>query len=151
VYYAIMEEANRVARKTGFSTVKYWIENDVEADPENEMPKPHYRPIEYVKTSLLWTFYHLKNCTKYEDALTDILSRGGETSMNAAIVGGLIGALHGINDIPEDSVKAIKEFQRLNAEMPNHGLDLEEEIIKVYRNAPRKLTVIWDQQEMKDL
>jgi hypothetical protein len=35
--------------------------------------------------------------------------------------------------------------------MPNHGLDFEEEIMKVYRIAPRKLTVIWDQQEMKDL
>jgi hypothetical protein len=58
-----MEEANRVARKTGFSTVKYWIENDIEVDPTKEMPKPHYRPIEYVKTSILWAFYHLKHCT----------------------------------------------------------------------------------------
>jgi ADP-ribosylglycohydrolase len=44
--------------------------------------------------------YYLKDCTNYEDAIKDILSKGGDTSMNAAIVGGLIGALHGNQDIP---------------------------------------------------
>jgi hypothetical protein len=28
------EEANRRARVSGYSTVKYWIENDIEADDE---------------------------------------------------------------------------------------------------------------------
>ena len=82
-----------MARKTGCSTIKYWIENDIENE---EMPLPHYRPISYVKVSILWALYYLKNSMKYEEALTNILSKGGETSMNAAIVGGLIGALHGI-------------------------------------------------------
>ena len=90
-----MDEANRMARITGYSTMKYWIENDIEIDP-TEMPIPHYRPESYVKVSILWAFYYLKHCTKYEDALKDILSRAGDTSLNAAIVGGLIGALHGI-------------------------------------------------------
>jgi ADP-ribosylglycohydrolase len=85
-----------MARKTGCSTIKYWIENDIEIDPEVEMPKPHYRPQSYVKHSILWSLYYLKHTTNYKDALTDILSKGGETSMNAAIVGGLIGAFHGI-------------------------------------------------------
>ncbi len=85
-----------MARKTGCSTIKYWIENDIEKDPEEEMPKPHYRPISYVKVSILWALYYLKQSMKYEETLTDILSKGGDTSMNAAIVGGLIGALNGI-------------------------------------------------------
>ena len=96
VYYATLDEANRIASITGFSTVKYWIENDLELDPLKELPTPHYRPVYYVKVPILWALYYLKNCTKYEDALKDILSRGGDTSMNAAIVGGLIGALNGI-------------------------------------------------------
>ena len=96
VYYATLDEANRIASITGYSTVKYWIENDIELDPLKELPIPHYRPVSYVKVPILWALYYLKNCTKYDDALKDILSRGGETSMNAAIVGGLIGALNGI-------------------------------------------------------
>ena len=83
-----------MARKTGLSTIKYWLENDIDVDDVKEMPIPHYRPISYVKTAILWAFYHLKPQSTYEFALTDLLKRGGDTSMNAAIVGGLIGALN---------------------------------------------------------
>ena len=83
-----------MARKSGLSTVKYWLENDVDVDDLDEMPKAHYRPISYVKSAILWAFYHLKHQSTYEFALTDMLKRGGDTSMNAAIVGGLIGALN---------------------------------------------------------
>lgn len=32
--------------------------------------------------------------------MEDILSRGGDTDTNAAIVGGLVGCLHGASEIP---------------------------------------------------
>lgn len=83
-----------MARKTGFSTIKYWLENDIDVDDLEEMPKPHYRPISYAKTAIVWACYYLKHQSSYEEALRDMLSRGGDTSMNAAIVGGLIGALN---------------------------------------------------------
>jgi ADP-ribosyl-[dinitrogen reductase] hydrolase len=86
-----LDEANRRARISGISTVKYWFENDIEID-DNEMPIPHYRPISYIKTAILWTFYYLKKGFTYEDAMEDILMRGGDTQGNAAIVGGLLGA-----------------------------------------------------------
>jgi hypothetical protein len=38
----------------------YWLQNDVDEDDENEMPKPNYRPISYIKIPLLWAFYYLK-------------------------------------------------------------------------------------------
>ena len=60
------------------------------------MPKPHYRPISYIKTSLLWAFYYLKNEYELNDALKDILMRGGDTTANATIVGGLLGAAEGM-------------------------------------------------------
>ncbi len=53
------EESERRARLSGCSTIKYWIEIDIE--DVSEMPKPHYRPISYIKTPLLWAFYYLKN------------------------------------------------------------------------------------------
>jgi hypothetical protein len=56
------------------------------------MPKPHYRPISYIKIPILWAFYYLKKDYEYEAAIKDIVNRGGDTHANAAIVGGLIGA-----------------------------------------------------------
>lgn len=43
---------------------------------------------------------HLRLQSSYEAAISDILSKGGDTDTNAAIVGGLIGALHGADHIP---------------------------------------------------
>jgi ADP-ribosylglycohydrolase len=40
----------------------------------------------------MWSFYYLKNETVFEEAMKDILIRGGDTDTNAAIIGGLIGA-----------------------------------------------------------
>ena len=50
----------------------------------------------------MWAFYYLKNQTSYNDALKDILKRGGDTDTNAAIVGGLLGAADGIDGINKD-------------------------------------------------
>ncbi len=60
------------------------------------MPVPHERPITYFKISFLWAFYYLKNGYSYENAIKDIILKGGDTAMNAAIVGGLLGAFHGL-------------------------------------------------------
>jgi len=77
------------------------------------MPKPYYRPITYVKPALLWTFYYLKNCCNYEEALRDMLKRGGDTSMNAAIIGGLIGALN------KDNTKLHQLLNEIDLSMQN--------------------------------
>jgi ADP-ribosylglycohydrolase len=99
-YQNMMIESDRRARLSGYSTIKYWIENDVEAGIE-EMPKPNYRPVSYIKVSLLWAFYYLKQEYKFEDAIRDIIKRGGDTMANASIVGGLIGAGRGTKDISQ--------------------------------------------------
>lgn len=97
-YQQMMLESDRRARISGNSTIKYWIENDVEIGVD-EMPKPHFRPVSYVKTSILWAFYYLKLEVKFEDAIRDIIRKGGDTMANATIVGGLIGAACGMKDI----------------------------------------------------
>ena len=43
---------------------------------------------------------HLRLETAFEEAIADTLQRGGDTDTNAAIVGGLLGALHGATAIP---------------------------------------------------
>jgi len=41
--------------------------------------------------------------------LRDIVKRGGDTSANAIVVGGLIGALCGVNQIDNDKINAARE------------------------------------------
>ena len=71
------------------------------------MPLPHYRPISYLKTPILWAFYYLKHDYNFNDAIKHILSKGGDTAANAAIVGGLIGAARGINGIDRQLVNTV--------------------------------------------
>ena len=60
-YELMREESERRARLSGCSTIKHWIENDIDVNDVSEMPIPHYRPVSYIKTPLLWAFYYLKN------------------------------------------------------------------------------------------
>lgn len=48
---------------------------------------------------------HLRQQSSFTEAISNVLSMGGDTDTNAAIVGGLVGALHGAGSIP-DSMKA---------------------------------------------
>lgn len=43
---------------------------------------------------------HLRLGTSFETALEEVIGRGGDTDTNAAIVGGMLGALHGATNIP---------------------------------------------------
>ena len=70
-----------------------WIENDIIlAEDIEEMPILHYIPTDYIKKPFLWSLYYLKKNKTYEEAIIDIVSRGGDIQRNAAIVGGMIGA-----------------------------------------------------------
>jgi ADP-ribosylglycohydrolase len=64
------------------------------------MAVPHERPLSNIKVAFTWSLYYLKNNYSYEQALRDILSRGGETASNAAIVCAVLGAAQGIEAIP---------------------------------------------------
>jgi ADP-ribosylglycohydrolase len=85
-------ESERRARITGMSRIRYWIENDIVADESEEMPIPHYQPVNYIKVSFLWSLNYLMRGFSFEDAIKDMISRGGDTRSNAGIVGGLFGA-----------------------------------------------------------
>jgi ADP-ribosylglycohydrolase len=92
------------------------------------MPIPHYRPISYVKTAILWSLYYLRKDSTYEEAVKDIISRGGDTKNNAAIVGGLIGAAKGIGNCK-------KEIVGIEGVLDN--------VSSIVKNAPERLIVNW--------
>lgn len=57
--------------------------------------------IGHVKYGFMLAFHFLRKGSAYEEAIRETLMMGGDTDTNAAIVGGMIGALHGASHIPE--------------------------------------------------
>lgn len=55
----------------------------------------------YVRIAFTNAFFHLQNASSYKEALFKTLLKGGDTDTNACIVGGLLGALHGVTGIPD--------------------------------------------------
>lgn len=89
---AAMEATNDEA--TG--EVKTWL---MEAE-QDEGPS-YYPQAGFVRIAFTHAFRHLKLRTAYGAAIKETLLGGGDTDTNACIVGGLMGALHGIEAIPE--------------------------------------------------
>jgi ADP-ribosylglycohydrolase len=69
------------------------------------MPDPNVRPYSDVLIPFSWAFYYLKNDYSFENALRDILSRGGDTRANTAVVGGMIGAAKGFKSAREKDMR----------------------------------------------
>lgn len=66
---------------------------------------PLCHPLEgFVKIAFTHAFAFLNEATPYDVALKDVLSGGGDTDTNACIVGGLLGALHGMSGLPRHMV-----------------------------------------------
>lgn len=73
IYDMTLHEADRIAMKTGMSTVKYWMENTIDIDEIDEMPNASERPYSFVKTPFLWALYYLKKDFSYHTALSEII------------------------------------------------------------------------------
>lgn len=69
---------------------------------------PAFHPLAgFVRIGFTHAFHHLVRGSSYETAIFETLSGGGDTDTNACIVGGLVGALHGVSSIPEEMHMAI--------------------------------------------
>ena len=106
----------------------------------------------WVKIAFKYAFYILKNCDRenpsaFEHAMKTMLREGGDTDTNAAIVGGLIGALVGYNRIPEKYKLAIMNFDcktMIGNEVENYLLPkyhLCPLLTQIYQNSPKVLQV----------
>ena len=67
--------------------------------------------------------HFLRNNETYENAIFKTLMKGGDTDTNAAIVGALIGTLHGANSIPEYMRTPVLSFNVDDPKLDdnNHG------------------------------
>ncbi len=82
--------------------VKSWLDAALEGNLPQAFPLDGF-----IKNAFSYAFYHLSQNAAYEFALADTLKRGGDTDTNACIVGGLIGALRGIKQIPSEMVEKL--------------------------------------------
>jgi ADP-ribosyl-[dinitrogen reductase] hydrolase len=97
-----LEAAAQTLENETASEVRGWFEHAL-ADGD----EPCYPLVGFVKIAFTLAFKHLAKASTYETAITETLLGGGDTDTNACIVGGLIGALHGVSSIPHVMTQAL--------------------------------------------
>lgn len=86
----------------GAEEVENWIVDAIEGN------LPAFHPqAGYIRIAFTHAFYHLHRATPYIESIRTTLMGGGDTDTNACIVGGLMGALYGIDAIPEEMCTAL--------------------------------------------
>jgi hypothetical protein len=95
-YEKTRKESERRAKISGFSSIKFWIENDVESS-QILLPKDWSQS--EIRFIFGWSLFYLRHNYSLNDALNDIVKKGGNIMANATIVGGLIGASVGVRRI----------------------------------------------------
>ncbi|KAG6945747.1 hypothetical protein JG687_00017101 [Phytophthora cactorum] len=68
------------------------------------------RKVGHVRWAFVLATYFLRQNESYKRAIQQTLLKGGDTDTNAAIIGGLIGALHGVESIPSRMREAVLTF-----------------------------------------
>ena len=82
-------------------------------DPELYGPELHlFAQKEHVRVALRLVLWHFFRASSFETALGDIINRGGEADVNAAIAGALLGAVWGASAVPADWKEAVLEGPR---------------------------------------
>jgi len=90
--------------------VKGWLLEESRLGPAQLWPLCD-KSMGFVRWAFVLAFSHLRARTPFSEALALTLMRRGDTDTNAAIVGGLLGALHGAKSIPEHQRAAVLKFK----------------------------------------
>jgi ADP-ribosyl-[dinitrogen reductase] hydrolase len=101
-----LEKTNLYVNKYVGFTVRSWFEESVNIDTLDCTETTGF-----VKYGFVLAFYFLKNpYISFEEALRIVLTKGGDTDTNAAIVGGMLSAFQ---DIPSHLVDPVLKFDCL--------------------------------------
>ncbi|MFN0064197.1 MAG: ADP-ribosylglycohydrolase family protein [Myxococcaceae bacterium] len=104
------------------------------SDPELYGPDLHlFRNLDRVEVPFRLAFFQLAQQRSFEDALVDVVNRGGDTDLNGAVTGALLGAVHGESAIPEAWRKAVLEAPG-DKELHPH------ELLQLVRATPKPAT-----------
>ena len=100
--FDVAREAVRSQGDEGAQEVLIWLEEAKAGQLPACWPQAGFARIGFTHA-----FWHLQQQTPYEQALREMLAGGGDTDTNACIVGGLIGALHGYDHLPDQMFSQI--------------------------------------------
>eukprot|EP01083_Nonionella_stella_P060681 158340_1 len=75
-----------------------------------------------VKIAFQRCCYHLLKKSSYKEAIQSVVGEGGDTDTNACIVGGIMGAYHGLSGIPDEYI--------VNIHKCNPTFDLERDMFQ---------------------
>ncbi|KAL3141635.1 hypothetical protein ABBQ32_004868 [Trebouxia sp. C0010 RCD-2024] len=92
-----VKAAETWASQGAVTEVQEWLADSAQPGADSDCQKL----IGFVKWGFTYAFRHLRLQSSYTEAISSTLLMGGDTDTNAAIVGGMIGALHGASSIPE--------------------------------------------------
>jgi ADP-ribosylglycohydrolase len=90
-----MEKVIEWADVNAVAEVCHWLD-----DARDNVDVPYHPQIGFIKIAFTHAFRHLWLGTDYTEALSETLAGGGDTDTNACIVGGLVGAACGAEQIP---------------------------------------------------
>ena len=71
----------------------------------------------YLQWAITLAFYHLRKRTGYRQAIKETIQMGGDTDTNAAIVGGIVGAMDGASKIPEEMSEPVLNYKYMLGEI----------------------------------
>ena len=92
------------------------------------------RYIGFIKIAFTHAFRHLRLGSNYQDAIAETLAGGGDTDTNACIVGGLVGAAIGVDDIPKSMHTAILNCDIILGKHPRQVDELIAQLLKQTKN-----------------
>ena len=112
-------------RELAFNNAKAWLDSQADLvkdqyqyhcwaevsswlyDAADNVNVDYFPQIGFIKIAFTHAFRHLLLGSDYENAISETLFGGGDTDTNACIVGGLIGAAVGVDNIPEHMRNAV--------------------------------------------
>lgn len=93
---ALQEMKNNITEQT----VLLWFEEGYKLNSDTFNEYNCTINIGHIKHAFILTIYCLKNMLTFENAIYQVLKKGGDTDTNAKIVGSMLGALYGETHIP---------------------------------------------------
>jgi ADP-ribosylglycohydrolase len=143
---AAYRSALNLASRLNDETLNSWI--DCIKRGEMQPGNPH---MGYVKIAFVNAFIHLISNTSYIQALAHTLQLGGDTDTNACIVGGLIGAAEGFENIPRAWRNNVRRFtfeSKGGRQRPPflNQTEVLEQVGILFNIAPDSLTCVIDEQ-----
>jgi ADP-ribosylglycohydrolase len=106
----------------------------------------------WAKIGFTHAFDHLRRGSRYEEAIRETLELGGDTRFNAGFIGGMVGAIQGVEGLPGRFVKKVTEYcyeKKQGVKRPDF-LDhtkIVEQLDQLFAMAPTETTVVIGEQE----